>query len=261
MIDYPAYYPYILPHLYASVPPLLVEWDRLPTSSRFSIIQFFAELDDTLLLFTKRFWSSLSYGSFTWGVLPFVNDVKAILETISNLSVSLSSVNYEVVSEFSEHVPFGKNTGFSYAGVQRLQGSLDLALSSPAIIWLDRLGFHPDLGTVWDLIPLSFVVDWLIPVGDYLSSLYDRGWIKSVPFYGWRSIKYSGVTHVFTSYPADYVIDISLPGIIDFQGYRRDFIYGVLDVDDTADLSFEFPSIKQLFNMLYIFVLSRKTKL
>lgn len=36
---------------------------------------------------------------------------------------------------------------------------------------LSNLGLSPGLDTIWELIPFSFVVDWLIPVGDVLAKL------------------------------------------------------------------------------------------
>lgn len=240
--------------------PLVVRWEKLPTSSQFSIIQFLAELDDTLMLFTRRFWRSLTYGSFTWGVLPFVNDMKAILETIRNLSVSLEVVNYEDVEKFALFVPYNGYTGYTIEGSSRLQGSLDLSWTGEAQIWLDRLGFHPDIGTVWDLIPLSFVVDWILPVGDFISHFYDRGWVKTVPFVGWRSVKFEGMTHVFNG-NNPYYLHKGSPGYIPFRYYRRDRVRAILDVSGTNEIDFSLPSPKQLFNMLYIFVLSKKTNL
>jgi hypothetical protein len=63
-----------------------LDWSKLPSSSSFGIIQFFAELDDTLAMFTKRFLRKLSYGSVTWGVLPFIQDLRALAATLNNLS-------------------------------------------------------------------------------------------------------------------------------------------------------------------------------
>lgn len=39
------------------------------------------------------------------------------------------------------------------------------------------LGCNPGLGTVWDLIPFSFVIDWVLPIGDIL----ERARIDAIP--------------------------------------------------------------------------------
>ncbi len=44
-------------------------------------------------------------------------------------------------------------------------------ISDPALKQLAQLGITNPALLAWELIPYSFVVDWLIPVGDFLSSL------------------------------------------------------------------------------------------
>jgi hypothetical protein len=42
---------------------------------------------------------------------------------------------------------------------------------NPDVQAFKRLGLLNPVATLWELFPLSFVVDWLIPIGDYLGSL------------------------------------------------------------------------------------------
>lgn len=72
-----------------------LNWDKLPSSTKSGIIQIIAEFDDTLALFGKRFWQQLSYGSFTWAVMPFVSDAVAVCDALSNLSQSMDRFQYE----------------------------------------------------------------------------------------------------------------------------------------------------------------------
>jgi len=37
--------------------------------------------------------------------------------------------------------------------------------------WLDALGVRPNAAIVWNAIPFSFLVDWIVGVGDWLESL------------------------------------------------------------------------------------------
>lgn len=243
------------------VPPIpfpdRLNWGKLPTSSEFGLIQAFAELDDTLALFTRKFWSELSYGSFTWGVLPFVSDVKALLETVKNLSIPLDAAQYEDAYTTSRNIKVSPDGVHVFEGSlrveYRLTGKLDLSFQDQASIWLDRLGFHPDIGTVWDLIPLSFAVDWLIPVGDFLDNLQRGGWVKTANFSGWSTSKYewSGV-----------MTDIGRPGLphspFKATGFRRTNYANTLVVPP-----YELPSspldnmpissaLKKAFNLAYL---------
>lgn len=237
-----------------------VRWEDLPTSSKFGIIQFFAELDSTLAMFTYRFWRRLNYGSLTWGVMPFVFEISAILETIRNFQENLESIEYERSRKFNlrrriTDLPFG----FDLEVVQRLQGTVFLAGLDEAALWLDRLGFHPDIGTAWDLVPLSFMVDWFFPVGGYLSRLYDRGWVDHVPFQGWVSTKFSGTTTVGTAFQSSYLLDPYGP--VKVKGYARDFVKLELPVETRSkDLSLDLPTLSQVFNTFYLLWLGSATK-
>jgi hypothetical protein len=234
-----------------------ISWDRLPSSSKFGLIQFAAELDDTLALFTLRFWRRLSYGSFTWGVLPFVNDIKNILETVDNFHRDLSSIVYEDAYEVSLDNLDTSHYSYEFRGSTsvHLTGAISLEHVSEARLWLDRLGLHPDIATTWDLVPLSFVVDWLLPIGSFLESLIGRGWVNNVLFEGWATVHYDRTTHVEPVYPQWDVPNWSFT----YERFLRTRYHTILPtyVGD-EDLRFTLPNVKQLFNTLYIFVLSKK---
>lgn len=51
-------------------------------------------------------------------------------------------------------------------------------------LYTEMMGLNPTLSKVWDLVPLSFVVDWIYPVGDMIESLEgmttpQSNWIES----------------------------------------------------------------------------------
>lgn len=239
--------------------PDRLNWGKIPSSSQFGLIQFFAELDDTLLLFTKRFWSQLNYGSFTWGVLPFLNEVQSLVKTVDYLGRNISAFDYE--DEYTRTIPvkdYIPTPGWSYSGTiqarYRLTGKADISFQHPGSILLDRLGFHPDLSTAWDLVPLSFVVDWLLPIGDYLESLRGGGWVKTAFFTGWQTVKadISAVaTHTELDRPTSdcsYTVFSRTPSSIP--------LFVPQTPDKVPDL--KLPNFRQLFNMIYLAGLGRK---
>lgn len=233
-----------------------LDWDNLPTSTAFGLIQFFAELDDTLAMFTRRFWSSLSYGSMTWGVLPFVSELRALLEALRHRFTDLSAFSYE--DQASVSIPsfttsgYGTTWGFKYtygSCTVRKTGTADMSFQDPISILLDRIGFHPDLATVWDLVPLSFVVDYLFPIGDLLDNIRPGGWVQAVYFRGWTTVKLQ------YQWEADNVDWFDHPYGTNVEVFLRSYKTDVLTVQpDNIDL--ELPSFRELFNMLYL-VLSR----
>lgn len=233
--------------------PDKLNWGKLPTSTEFGLIQMFAELDDSLALFTKRFWKQLSYGSFTWGVLPFVSEMKGLLEGIANLGKNTADFEYGDIHEqsvaYDRWVPAPGN---AMTGTLDLkfsnQGRADISFQDGASQWLDRLGFHPDLNTAWDLVPLSFVLDWFLPVGSFLDSLRSDGWVKVAVFNGWQSCKW---TWKGTFYDTNVTPNPSCP--FEVSGYTRYPSSTILTVPTKVDIpSLTEPTRLQMFNTAYI---------
>lgn len=46
---------------------------------------------------------------------------------------------------------------------------------------ISSLGLIPKVGDLWDLVPWSFVIDWLIPIGDYLYHLEEMSNVQQLP--------------------------------------------------------------------------------
>lgn len=240
---------------------LSIDWEKLPTSNKFGIIQFFAELDDTLLMFTKKFWKQLSYGAFTWGVLPFVSEVQALLEQIENLKNGFpKDCYYEDSRSYDDSVEWISD-GFSTRHVDctqtyRLTGTVYYPslseLGIPALY--DIIGFQPSLSTAWDLVPLSFVVDWVIPIGSFLDSLKtSHGWIQYLYFGGYSTRKVEG------QFYTKFCGSSAKSRVLDFTYFQRAPINDVLPVGVVEQPTdwLKFPSFSQLFNILYIFKLGK----
>lgn len=60
---------------------------------------------------------------------------------------------------------------FSYTYASGVLVRLDYTLDRAALRAMSGLGMADPLSTAWELVPWSFVVDWTLPVGDWLSSL------------------------------------------------------------------------------------------
>jgi len=259
-----------------------LNWDRLSSSSHFSLIQFFAELDETLSLFTLKAVKKLAEGLpsnrrlgndylrhhtkdlytipavVQWGVLPFINDMKAIAKTLTNMStnafdyadVKKISHNKVIASPWSyEEFSLGIQGKISVHGVGSLIGVSDLD------ILLDRLGLHPDLQTAWDLVPYSFLINDAFAVADALDSMWPRGHVRSMPFNGWASIKYDVELehrildgHSYTNHCTDNQSS--------FEIYQRlRYHHGELDQLPPLATSVDFikaPSVKTVLNSLYL---------
>lgn len=236
-----------------------LNWDKLPTSTGAGLIQLIAEFDDTVAAFTLKFWRSLSYGSFTWGVLPLVSDLKAIGKALSNLNKALEDFNY--ADSFDVNLTSPQNTdGVSFriqsgTATVRKSGRGDISFQHPGALALDKLGFHPGLATVWDLVPLSFLIDYILPIGDFLSSYETSGWVQAIWFKGWVTIDatYQVVfDHTYPGYTGNYPT-ASVTTFIRFP-----YIGTLTEVPHRSDPpGLALPTLKQLFDLLYVFVYSK----
>ena len=56
----------------------------------------------------------------------------------------------------------------------------DSTMAGFTSMWSDlkKFGLAPDLYNLWDLVPLSFVADWVLPIGDTLEA-YSKVWLTS----------------------------------------------------------------------------------
>lgn len=248
--------------VYKAVPGV-VPWESLPTSSKHNLIVSLVEMDETIALFTKKFCSRLSYGSINWGLRPFLSDLMNVVDSISNASVGLEALPLETQSALNIRLPRKSNDvpDCDLNGWYHVAGRLSIPFKEDLNMLLDRLAFHPDIASAWDLIPLSFVVDYFIPIGNYLEYISNRGWINSVHFRGWRSFKLSGRAGI--NAPGTWQIDsFNPPPEENFYLYARDYLVGSVPLGHLPPpkLEIEAPSLSELFNTLYILLKIRLEK-
>lgn len=78
----------------------------------------------------------------------------------------------------------GITTHGSLVGPARTNGILTVGLPpindllSNIQVILDVIGGHLDILTLYDATPFTWLLDWIIPIGDYLERLVDRRYIK-----------------------------------------------------------------------------------
>jgi hypothetical protein len=128
-------------------------------------------------------WLELQYG---WK--PSLSDLGKSMDQIHHASSQINAYKASVTGKATSHIwdpDWHKPSGY-LGGVYwpcRVEGSwkvkvrLDYNMSGPIIATLSQLGLINPLEIIWEKLPYSFVVDWCLPVGDYLSLLTaDYGW-------------------------------------------------------------------------------------
>lgn len=116
---------------------------------------------------------------YQYGLKPLMSDIYGSLEEMSKLLDTgfwiyvRSSTKDEQFS--STYVKFGFPPFWpSYRethSVYSYRTSARYKISRPGLKQLAQIGITNPLLLAWELVPYSFVVDWMIPVGSYLASL------------------------------------------------------------------------------------------
>jgi hypothetical protein len=231
----------------------------------FEILNFLFEVDEVFVFFSKKFWKDISYGAVNWGLLPFYSDLMSMWNTLSGLYSKqvfkdLSSVSGRRISrryDLSGMAGYLKaiNRNYLFYNSQiRLRGRATRVdpiddSTTALLILLDELGFHPDLKTLWDLIPLSFLVDYILPVGDVLESLHPRGWFNP-------TIVFDGFATIYGRYdmslPLSQNYNILSEGNSRYHGYIRKPVILQTASRKPVEVVFKAPSYRKLFNAAYV---------
>lgn len=224
----------------------------------FDLIPFLLEWDETVATFSMKFWKELSYGSITWGLMPLISDLKSLFGT-------LSAINGKILSSYQKIVGKKISRRFSwtwnhptprYAYTYKARGTTSIQgyitggnyypddIAKAGAVLLDELGANLDLRVVWDVIPFSFVVDYFLPVGDFIESFHPRGWFKpSFVLTGGKSVKAEIECKPYAPYsggPANYSLYWRQPGAM------------TLPARPPVEPKFSAPTFRQLFNTMYL---------
>lgn len=233
----------------------------------FELLNLLGELDDLIATFTLKFWKQLTYGAFNWGILPLISDLKSLSASFDDvfnggIASAIDSFNEKEYSTYSIKldglVPGLPRHTYEFKGKLRLSGSHHVSFpsSSPTTalqLFLDELGVHPDLRTIWDLIPLSFVLDYFLPIGDILESAHPRGWFRP-NFYFSGSASLSGELTLkrqlqFEQYAVVYPDDSKSRCYTRTQSISSDLSYRDLGLPNNYKFGL---SLRQLFNLGYL---------
>jgi hypothetical protein len=129
-----------------------------------------------------------SYLTYHYGVKPFLQDLSGAVQAL----VRLPANNWKALVKGKHWYETEKSTQVGLGGLAPYESRSHLRQGAKVIIsaiqrplskeeelrW--SLGLDSPLGTAWELTPWSFVIDWALPIGDYISALnslkYYNGW-------------------------------------------------------------------------------------
>lgn len=231
---------------------------KLATSNQADILTNLAEFDDTVLMFGKNLKKSASYGGYKWGWSPLINDIMAVNDAAAAVKNSVLDGNrrtnrYVTIDKFVVSSPI---LDTSYCKVRHhwdvsVKYSGTISYENDILAFYDYMGFHPSPKLIWDLVPLSFAVDYVLPIGDMLSNISPaRGWVKSANFTGWRVVK-ATLREEIVELKSPYKFLLEHPPS---HYVFRDYLNGVhLEQKRIRkELRFNFPTIQQAFDLAYL---------
>jgi len=195
------------------------EADRqfLGNQERWSSLNFLSDLTDIPKMIKSL--EKYRYTDYAFGIRPFLEDCKRINDalntTVDLLNARLADMKSKKNMEFhaSRHSNLSGNT-YMYSGEAgncqiEYNMSVDVKIHGTGTVvipdygvspnfggdraisrmMLDVQGFHPDAATVWEAVPFSWLVDWVLPVGNYLESMTGNWFQPAVSYRGTISSK------------------------------------------------------------------------
>jgi hypothetical protein len=138
--------------------------------------------------------SSDKYLGYSFGVKPLIGDIKAIYDIVNNLHSRIQKWNEAIGNSpiYNTHVVVEKQTidiSGSYDSlpsgwfINNLSGKVDVTIRGHAYfkpdyippldeakIFLSLSGLGNPLSIIWEAIPYSFLVDWVVNVGDMIEA-------------------------------------------------------------------------------------------
>lgn len=105
--------------------------------------------------------------AFKFGVEPLIGDIQACLKLLETGMGDFDLVFRKNASEMSVHA----DSGTTFKGRTTVSYVLKYDVSHSLPKMLNELGLIDPTQILWEVTPWSFVVDWFIPVGDWIESL------------------------------------------------------------------------------------------
>lgn len=113
-----------------------------------------------------------AYAVTTWGWKPLISDVASAMKLLEGQMdrPDLVKESVTVVKSFS-HKPVTGNWKITGNWEVGCRMGVRFGIQYPTIAMLSSLGFTNPVALAWELIPLSFVINWFVSIGTFLSNM------------------------------------------------------------------------------------------
>lgn len=144
---------------------------------RFNALEFISDLKNPTKLIPKlrnlRNIKGLAgtYLNVKYGILPTVDDLTSLYESVVKVRKNVDRNGFQTNS--AGYLSSSEVGPYRHTLEQHLKIAIDNEDSriQSIVTGLENVGLMPNASTLWELIPMSFAVDWFVNVGDYLGDI------------------------------------------------------------------------------------------
>lgn len=142
--------------------------------------------------------------AYSYALRPLLSDIHGAAKALSkrNKFVDVAVVRSTNLFDFRDKFVTAPSSWAYTAemmGEVRTRGEIRFRVSNPLYRIFDQVGLTNPLSIAWELVPFSFVVDWLLPIGKTLANVVPPQGVDFVD--GWVSQKTSGSSFCSTNLP------------------------------------------------------------
>lgn len=118
-----------------------------------------------------------TYATYVWALKPWLNDMYGMQEQVkkglarNGRPIKSAGFASDAFTAGDCSLYRGKEYRFSGGGRSFSRTVYSMRIHSDVLYGINQLGLANPLATIWELFPLSFVIDWFLPIGDFLSAL------------------------------------------------------------------------------------------
>lgn len=148
--------------------------------------------------------ASNTWLAYSYGLRPLLKDV---YDASAALEKRLQAPPELIQVRSGRDLPIAARSAYSYyadavRGNISSRGSIRFRVSNPILKKLDQCGVLNPLSIVWELTPFSFVADWFLPIGAFITNILPPQGVDFVD--GWVSTRVRGQYTSTTDIPTGW---------------------------------------------------------
>ncbi len=151
--------------------------------------------------------ASNTWLAYTYGLRPLLQDVYgacSVLEKRHKPIPEITRVKSGTVKPLKFNLVgpdiYGDTVSTRVVATVVIRGEVRFSTVNPLLKTMDSFGLLNPLAIAWELVPFSFVVDWFLPVGQFVTNIVPPQGVQFVD--GWVSAKITGSCLSSTFRPA-----------------------------------------------------------